>query len=71
MCRHRSEGEGGINWELRFDIKALSCVKQTASGKMLDSTGSPSLVLCGDPDGGDGVVGSSARGVGGYMYKWS
>ena len=41
ISRHRWEREGGINWEIRFDIKAPSCIKQTASWKMLYSTGSP------------------------------
>ena len=33
-------GEGGTNWEMRIDIYTLPCVKQTASGKLLYSTGS-------------------------------
>lgn len=34
------EEEGRINWEIDFDICALPCVKQIASGNLLYSTGS-------------------------------
>ena len=34
------EGEGGINWEIRFDINTLPYVKHIASGNLLYSTGS-------------------------------
>ena len=34
------KGEGGMNWEIRFDINRLPCVKQIASGNVLYSTGS-------------------------------
>ena len=34
------EEEGGTNWEIRFDINTLPCVKEIASGNLLDSTGS-------------------------------
>ena len=34
------EGEGGRNWEIRFDVNTLPCVKQMASGKLRYSTGS-------------------------------
>ena len=34
------EGEGGMNWEIRFDTNTLQCVKQIASGNLLHSTGS-------------------------------
>ena len=34
------EGEGGTNWEIRFDINTLSCVKKIAGGNVLYSTGS-------------------------------
>ena len=33
------KGDGGMNWEIRFDINTLPCVKQRASGN-LHSTGS-------------------------------
>ena len=33
------EGESGTNWEIRTDIYTLPRVKQTASGKVLYSTG--------------------------------
>ena len=39
-CGHRQVGEGGTNWEIRFDINILPCVKQIASGNLLYSTGS-------------------------------
>ena len=31
------EGEGGMNWEIRFDINTLPCVKQIASENLLYS----------------------------------
>ena len=34
------EGEGGVNWEGGTDMYTLPCVKQPASGKLLQSTGS-------------------------------
>ena len=34
------KGEGGTNWEIRIDIYILPCVKETASGNLLYSTGS-------------------------------
>ena len=33
------EGEGGTNWESSTDRCTLPCVRQTASGKLLLSTG--------------------------------
>ena len=33
------EGVGGMNWEIRFDINILLCVKYIASGNLLYSTG--------------------------------
>ena len=34
------EEEGGMNWEIRFDINTLPYVKYIASGNLLYSTGS-------------------------------
>ena len=34
------EGESGINREVGTDIHTLPCIKQTASGKLLYSSGS-------------------------------
>ena len=34
------EGEGGTNWEIRTDTYTRPCVKEIASGKLLDNTGS-------------------------------
>ena len=39
-CGHGGKGEGGTNWEIRFEINTLPCVKQMASGNLLYSTGS-------------------------------
>ena len=36
----REGGGVGTEWEIRTDIHTLACVKQTASGKPLYSTGS-------------------------------
>ena len=35
------EGEGRMNWELRFDINTLPCVKWIAGGKLLYHKRSP------------------------------
>ena len=34
------EGEAGMNWEIRFDINTLPCVKEIASANLLYSSGS-------------------------------
>ena len=39
MCGHRAGVEGGMNWEIR--VHRLLCAKQTASGSLRYSTGSP------------------------------
>ena len=39
-CRHKGEGEGGMNWESGIDIYTPPWVKQIASGKLLYSRGS-------------------------------
>ena len=33
------QGEGGTNWEIRFDINILPGIKQIAGGNQLYSTG--------------------------------
>ena len=35
MCGHEGEGESGMNWENRFDINTLPCVKQITSKNLL------------------------------------
>ena len=61
------EGEGGMNWEMRFDIRTLPCVKQIASGNFLYST-ELSSVLCDDQDVWDGWVSGRPKRVGIYVY---
>ena len=39
-CGHRAEGEGVMNWEIRFNLSTLPCVKYIASGNLLYCTGS-------------------------------
>ena len=40
VCEHGAgEGEGGVNWEIRFDINTLPRVKQIASRKQLPLQG--------------------------------
>ena len=34
------EGEGGVNWESGTNVYTLPCVKEPASGKLLQNTGS-------------------------------
>ena len=53
------EGEGGMNWEIRFDINILPCVKQIASGKLLYSTGSS--VWCSVMTERGGMVGRDVQ----------
>ena len=31
-CGHRGEGEGGMNWEIKFDINTFPYVKQIEVG---------------------------------------
>ena len=44
-CRQQMHGHGQgvrereVNWEIRFDINVLPCVRQIASGKLLQSKG--------------------------------
>ena len=38
---HGGEGEGEMRWEMRFDVYALPCVRQTASRHLLRNPGSP------------------------------
>ena len=38
---HSGEEEGEMRWEMRFDVYALSCVRQTASRHLLHNPGSP------------------------------
>ena len=64
--------EGGLNWEIRFDINTLPCVKYIASGKLLISAQLKELssVLCDDLDGCNVQVGWEGRPRGrGYMYS--
>ena len=68
-CRHKAEGEGGMNWESGIDIiYTIPWVKQIASGKLLYSRESsaplwwPKEVECGQWEGG------SRRG--GYIYTY-
>lgn len=46
----------------------LSCVKQTANGKLLHSTRKLSRVLSNDLQGRDGVFGREAQEGRGYMH---
>ena len=58
------EGEGGLNWEIRFDINTLPCVKEIASGNVLYSTGSSAQCSVTTQMGGmQGVGGRSKREV--------
>ena len=45
-----AEGEGGMNWEIRFDINTLPCVKQIPNGDLRCSTRELSSVICDDLD---------------------
>lgn len=60
------EGECGTNWDSSNDMYALPCIKWTASGMWLYSTGS-SAVLCDDLEGGKKVRGRLKR----EGHNWS
>ena len=47
------EAEGEVNWESSMNVYPLPCVKQTASGDLLSSTGS-SAWCCDDLEGWGG-----------------
>ena len=63
------EGEGGMNWEIGFNINTLPCVKQIASGNLLYSTGNSAQcsVTTQIRGMGPGVGGRSKR-EGIYVY---
>ena len=64
------EGEGGTNWEIRFDIITLPRVKQIASGNLLYSTGSSARCSVVTEMGGvEGWWEGGPRGRG-YMYTY-
>ena len=65
----RRGGEGGVNWEIRFDINILPCVTQIASGNLLYSRGSSAQCSVMTQMGGMGL-GGGPRGRG-YMYTYS
>ena len=56
------KGEGRMNWESSIDIYTQSCVKQIASGKLLNNTRSP--VCCSMMPKRDGM----REGEGGKGY---
>ena len=39
-CGHGGQGEAGTHWEVRTELYTIPCVKWTASGELLYSTGS-------------------------------
>ena len=60
------EAEGELNWESSMDVYPLPCVKQTASGDLLSSTGS-SAWCCDDLEGWGGGA-FNREGI--YEYLW-
>ena len=63
MWTRGREGAGGMNWEIRFDINRVPCVKQIASGNLLYSTGSSAQCSVMAQRGGmEGQGGPRARG---------
>ena len=59
-------GCGGMNWEIKTDVCALPCIKQTASGKLLYRT--RSSVFFDDLEGGDGGRGGMEDQEGGDTH---
>ena len=70
-CGRGSEGEGGIHWEIRIDVYPLPCVKWTASGKLLCSTGSSALCSVMTERAGMRGVGWKLKREGVYVYLHS
>ena len=70
MCgQGGGEGEGGMNWEIRFDINTVPCVQQIANGNLLYSTGSSAQCSVIAKLGGMGGSGRGPRGRGCvYVY---
>ena len=62
------EGEGGMNWEIRFDINTLPCATWIASRNLLYQFREPSSVLCDDLVGWDGGLGGRSKREGIYVY---
>ena len=61
-----AQGGNRMNWETEIDVRALSCVKQTASGEPAAQHGELRMVLCGHLGGWEG----GPRGEG-YRYGYS
>ena len=65
------EGEGGVNQESSTYISPLPCMKYTASGRLLYSTGGSAQCSVTTYRGKMGVGdGNEAKGRG-YMYRYS
>ena len=68
-CGHGGPGEAGTRWEIRAELYAVPCVKRTASGKLLSSTGSErSSALWDEREGWDVGSGMDAQEGGVYVY---
>ena len=68
VCGHKVGREGGMNWEIRFDINTLPCVKQIASGNLLYSTGSSAQCFVTTQRDEIGRVGGRLNREGIYVY---
>ena len=59
-----------MNWETGIDINTLLCVKQTACGKLLYSTGSSAWCSVVTERGGkEGGLGRRSKRQGIYVYR--
>ena len=61
LCGQWEEGESGINWEIRINLYTPPCVKQIASGTVLDSTRSSAQCSVRTQRGRMGGGGSEAQ----------
>jgi len=59
-----------MNWEIRIDIYTLPCVKQTASGTLLYSTGSSAQCSVMTERSGIGGEQGRLRREGTYVCIW-
>ena len=59
-----------MNWEIRIDIYTLPCVKQTASGTLLYSTGSSAQCSVMTERSGIGGEKGMLRREGTYVYLY-
>ena len=65
------DAEGGMDWQSSTETYTLPCVKQIASGNLLNDPGSSNLVLCDNLEGWDGMEsGREVEREGPCVFLW-